>query len=285
MIVLALGVFGLIVGSFLNVVILRHGVRGIGGRSGCMTCGRRLLWYDMVPVISWLVLRGRCRQCRADISIQYPLVEAATGLLFGSIGFWATSSPAGLTGAGIMLIAVYSLMAALLVCIAAYDLLHTVIPDEWAYFFAALAFISQFLVPSSSGFNVWSLVAGPIAAAPLFALWLFSRGTWMGLGDAKLALGFGWVLGPLLGILAVFGAFIVGAIVSLCILLPLPAIVQWLYTLGITSRGTLSGGFTMKSEIPFGPFLIFSFIFVWFATMYGFDLLRMLGLSFADVFL
>ncbi len=274
-----LGLFGLIVGSFLNVTILRHGVRSLGGRSGCMSCGAQLRWYDMIPVFSWVLLGGKCRSCRAHISVQYPLVEAATGILFGALGLLANSALPGLSWPGVALVVLYLSIIALLICIAAYDILHTIIPDEWAYAFAGLAFVSQLLPPFQGESGTLGLVfAGPVAAAPLFALWLFSRGTWMGLGDAKLGLGIGWLLGPAAGLLAVFGAFVIGALVSICILLPLPFIVRALYTLGITSRENPSGGFTMKSEIPFGPFLILSCIIIWFASLYGIDSLHIFGL-------
>lgn len=244
-----------------------------------MSCGARLRWYDMIPVFSWALLGGRCRSCGGRISIQYPLVEAATGILFAAIGFWANSALPGLSWPGVVLIVLHLCILALLVCITAYDILHTIIPDEWAYAFAALAFISQFLQPSPLDYgSLWFILAGPTAAAPLFALWLFSRGRWMGLGDAKLALGIGWLLGPAPGLIAVFGAFVIGAVVSVFILLPLPHIIRALYTLGITSRGKPAPGFTMKSEIPFGPFLILSCIIIWFASIYGIDSLQVFGL-------
>lgn len=85
---LASGTLGLCVGSFLNVLILRQGRRALSGRSACTSCGGPLAWYDMVPVASWIMLRGRCRACGGSISIQYPLVEAATGILFGLVGSW-----------------------------------------------------------------------------------------------------------------------------------------------------------------------------------------------------
>jgi len=262
MISLVFGAFGLIVGSFLNVVILRHGVRSLGGRSGCMSCGAQLQWYDMVPVFSWLALGGKCRACRAHISPQYPLVEAVTAILFALIGATSLLLLQKILGCVIL---------ALLVAITVYDIRHTVIPDAWAYTFAALAFLSSLFTLTPSLVNI---LAGPIAAAPLFALWLFSRGRWMGLGDAKLALGIGWLLGPALGLFAIFSAFVIGALISVCVLLPLPHILRALYTLGITSSDMLSGGFTMKSEIPFGPFLIFSCIIIWFASLYGIDPLQ-----------
>ncbi len=273
---LIFGMFGLILGSFLNVVVLRRGVRSLGGRSGCMSCGAQLAWYDMVPVLSWLVLKGRCRECRTLISIQYPLVEGVTGILFAVIGLWVSAAPYGLSWNGIALVGIYLVLIALLVLISAYDILHTIIPDTWAYSFAALAFVSQFLVPFSGEFELWWFIfAGPIAAAPLFFLWLVSRGAWMGLGDAKLALGIGWLLGPAQGVVAVLFAFVVGAAVTVPLLLFSSP--SWKRFLAAFTPTTISRrvawGFTMKSEIPFGPFLIFSCIIIWFASLYGIDLL------------
>src|SRR3989344_4669887 len=125
---LIFGIFGLIVGSFLNVVILRRGARALSGRSACMSCGRQLLWHDMVPFVSWLALRGRCRGCGSGISLQYPLVEAATAILFAAIG----AAP----HLDIAHKIIFCIIAALLICITVYDLRHTIIPDGWAYSFA-----------------------------------------------------------------------------------------------------------------------------------------------------
>ena len=86
--VLVFGILGLCVGSFLNVVILRGGMEASRGRSACMSCAKTLAWYDMVPVASWVFLRGRCRACGSAISIQYPIVEAATAILFALYGWW-----------------------------------------------------------------------------------------------------------------------------------------------------------------------------------------------------
>ncbi|OGG53488.1 hypothetical protein A3H16_01785 [Candidatus Kaiserbacteria bacterium RIFCSPLOWO2_12_FULL_53_8] len=270
MIPLALGIFGLIVGSFLNVLIIRHGVRSIGGRSACMACGRQLLWHDMIPVVSWITLAGRCRHCRTSISPQYPLVEAATGILFAMIG--AAPFP---TDIAYKLL--FCTIAALLIAITVYDLRHTIIPDLWAYTFAGLALFSALAFPIQTT-NYWPtvLLAGPIAALPLFAFWFFSRGRWMGLGDAKLALGIGWLLGPIYGIFAVFLAFIIGAVVSVCVLLPLPHIVRLFKKAGIARSGS-SISYTMKSEIPFGPFLIVSCFIVWFSILYNVNIFGLFG--------
>ncbi|MEK7601464.1 MAG: prepilin peptidase [Patescibacteria group bacterium] len=269
---LAFGIFGLIAGSFLNVVIVRRGAKSLGGRSACMSCGVQLPWYDMVPVFSWLALRGRCRSCGSRISMQYPLVEAGTACLFALMG----AAPMGL----LPRIGALPLLG-LLIVIAVYDIRHTIIPDEWVYSFAGLTLVYQFIFPVPAGFGTaLLLLAGPAAALPLFLLWLFSKGAWMGLGDPKLALGIGWLLGPLWGVWAVFFSFIIGALVSVLILLPLPYIVRFAGKTarlrdrvfgrgqGIARLNRQSARFTMKSEVPFGPFLVGSCIFVWFSLLY-----------------
>src|SRR3989344_8216595 len=184
---LLFGLFGLIIGSFLNVLILRHGARRVGGRSACMSCGSRIEWYDNIPVFSWLALRGRCRTCGSAISIQYPLVEASTGALFALIG---ASIPTPIDVAHVVeQLLPACVIASLLIAIAAYDIRHTIIPDAWAYSFACAAIVwGFFALEPQYGLPVF-ILSGPIAALPLFSLWAMSRGRWMGLGDVKLALG------------------------------------------------------------------------------------------------
>jgi leader peptidase (prepilin peptidase)/N-methyltransferase len=262
--------FGLIIGSFLNVVILRHGAKSVGGRSGCLSCGAPLHGYDMVPIFSWLALGGRCRACGSYISIQYPLVEATTAILFAFVGMASLVVPISL-----LLTIIALIIVALLILIATYDIRHTIIPDEWVYAFAVLAFIASLPFALSSlsqgGFMgiILLVLAGPVTALPLFALWAISSGRWMGFGDVKLALGIGWLLGLSAGLSAIFLAFVIGAAVSLGILF-----VQHLKTrrsrVGrITKLGIPSRGLTMKSEVPFGPFLIAACICVWLMMMFS----------------
>src|SRR3989338_7154292 len=250
------GLFGFIVGSFVNVVILRSGARALSGRSACMSCGIKIKWFDLIPVFSWLALRGRCRACGSRISLQYPAVELAMGAAFALVGGAHLPPPA-------MLIAL--LICAVLIAITAYDILHTIIPDAWVWSFNALALLALIF---NFQFSIFNVLAGPAVAFPLFGLWFISKGRWMGLGDAKLALGIGWLLGPLQGFQSLLLAFVIGAIVSVCILLPLPHIVRFFKKKGIAHSGSAIS-YTMKSEIPFGPFLVVACFLVWVSQMYG----------------
>jgi len=267
-IALTFAVFGSIIGSFLNVVVLRKGVASLAGRSACPSCGHIIYWYDNIPIFSWLILRGRCRYCGSRISIQYPLVEALTAILFMLVG--AAAYPAFLLSSyDALVLLVELIIVSLLIVITVYDIRHTIIPDEWSYAFSLLALLLMLAVSPT----VSTLIAGPIAAMPLFFLWLISRGRWMGLGDPKLALGIGWLLGFPLGVVAIFFSFILGTLVLIPVLF---------YERLVTHKpegGVKDSGLTMKSEVPFGPFLIASCLIFWVLGLYGVEIpLYLLGL-------
>jgi leader peptidase (prepilin peptidase)/N-methyltransferase len=245
-------IFGTIVGSFLNVFILRYntGLSFMKGRSKCFSCGKKLFWHELVPVISYLFLKGKCSECKSKISAQYPLIELLTGILFVAI-FWKI----GLT----LLLPFYLFLGALLVAISVYDFMHKIIPDGMVFTFDIVARILLFI---KVGFlNVFhmpfflDIFSGLILFAFFAFLWLVSSGKWMGFGDAKLALGVGWLLGLSGGIMAIMLAFWIGAIVSLLLLA--------FQKLNL-SRLSL----TIKSEIPFAPFIILG-LFLEFFTNWG----------------
>jgi len=250
---------GLIIGSFLNVLILRHNTgRGIRGRSACFSCGTTLQWFELVPLVSYVFLRGRCRSCGSAISIQYPLVEVLTAGAFVLIG---TSTLPQLLQVAALLI------ASTLILIAMYDLRHTIIPDAWVYTFIVAALVYRVI---DVGFaSSVAILLGACVAVPLLFLWFISRGAWMGFGDVKLAIGLGLVLGFMDGITALLLAFVLGALIGVFILLPLPRIARFANRLGITGLGGSARAFTMKSEVPFGPFLILGFSIIWFSILHG----------------
>jgi len=264
MLVFIFGVFGLIIGSFLNVLILRHGKRSLLGRSACPSCKKTIRWHDLIPVFSWILLRGRCRDCGRAISIQYPLVEAGTAVLF----FFIALAPISLS-AKILALPI----ASLLLAIAVYDFHTTYIPDSWVWTLSALALLSVAIFPSCSLLTAHcslSFLAGPAVALPLFTMWIVSNGKWMGLGDAKFTLSMGWLLGLSGGITALLLAFVLGAIVSIPLLFfSSPLARRIAHTLPFDVP---AWAYTMKSEVPFGPFLVASCFFVWFSQMYAIPL-------------
>ncbi len=229
--------FGIIIGSFLNVVSLRFRTgMGIGGRSKCMSCGKELIWLELIPLLSFFIQKGKCRKCKAKISWQYPLVEFMAGAVFVLIflRFTPISYPTAL-GTVIQMI-----IACLLFVIVIYDIKHKIIPDQFVYSFDILAFAGLFVGGSSWWHvpNYESLIAGPLLAAPFAFIWVVSKGKWMGLGDSKLILGIGWMLGINSGINALVLAFWIGAAAS----------IVWLLIAYREIRP--------RTEIPFGPYLI-----------------------------
>ncbi len=234
--------FGLIIGSFLNVVTFRLNTkRSFGGRSGCMICQNKLCWYELIPLISFFALKGRCRNCKSKISIQYPIVEFMSGLVFA--GLFLKFQDIFYINTFIFSIsyAYYATMFSILLVIAVYDFKHKIIPDILSFIFGVVAFIGLFFFTNYLFYphipSVLEFLSGILLALPFAFIWFISKGTWMGLGDAKLALGLGWLLGLSRLLSGVVIAFWSGAIIGLILII-------------------FSKKHGMKSEIPFAPFLV-----------------------------
>jgi len=256
--------FGTIIGSFLNVVIYRFntGRTITRGRSICMTCGRSLRWYELIPVFSYLIQGGKCRRCSSKISKQYPLVEIGTGLIFVIISFKFLPVLFFSFLSYVFLVTLFVIIFSLLMVISVYDLRHKIIPEKLVYTFIAISFFSIFINPSMFGPALgWpslsSLISGPILALPFVLLWYFSKGYLMGLGDGKLILGIGWLLGLSSGLFSVILSFWIGSVVSIIIM--------------IFSKKKIG----MKTEIPFAPFLIISTLITFFFSFDIFSLIRL----------
>ena len=244
-------IFGLLIGSFLNVVIFRvEKNEHLGGRSYCPSCKKPLAWHDLVPVFSFLWLRGKCRNCKQKISWQYPIIEIVTGLLFLLIFNFQFS---------IFNTLFLFYVAAVLIVIFVIDLKFYLIPDRVllpaivaAFFYRVLNFGNWDL------FGNWSLVIGisPLAFNFILAsvigssfflmIFLVSKGVWMGFGDVKLAIFLGLLVGFPGILLALFLAFLFGAIIGVI--------------------GMLAKKKGLKSELPFAPFLI---IGTWVTLFFG----------------
>lgn len=248
-------IFGAIIGSFLNVVIFRYNTgRSVGGRSACFSCGKTLRWYELVPIASFVVQRGRCARCRSVISPQYPIVEVVSAIIFLLIGWDLFSEE--ISSYRTFFASYEMIVWSLLIVISAYDMRHKIIPDGLVYAFIALSVVSVFgFRETIGGFSLEYFLTGLCLAAFPAILWLVSRGRWMGLGDAKLLLGAGFLLGPTLGVSALVYAFWSGAVVSV-------------FLLSVKGKG-----FTMKSEIPFGPFIILGMAIAYFFDLNLFSLL------------
>lgn len=228
------GVLGLAVGSFLNVVIYRvpRGESVVRPASRCPGCGAAIRPWQNIPVVSWILLRGRCRACAVSISAQYPVVEAVTGVVFVlvllRIGVsWALPA--------------YLYLAAIGIALAVIDLQTHRLPN--AIVLPSIPVVAFLLAGASWGAGDWdALVRAGIGGAGLFVLYfamLLAYPAGMGFGDVKLAPVLGMALAWLgWGELAVgaFGAFLLGGVFSIVLL--------------------ASGRVTRKSGIPFGPWMI-----------------------------
>jgi len=236
--------FGLIIGSFLNVVIIRvpQGRSVVTPRSACPTCEQPISGFDNIPVLSWLLLRGRSRCCGEPISPRYPMVEALTGLAFGLVAGWKGWSwelP------GLLYLAAVGIALAVI----DYDVKR--LPDAIVLPSYPVAAVLLALAAGAQE-HPWSLVGMAVGAAAVWSFYfllvlIYPAG--MGFGDVKL----GGLLGLYLGwygweetVVGGFTAFVLGAVVGIVAMLFL--------------------GATRKSAIPFGPFMI---VGAWFGLVQG----------------
>ena len=232
-------IFGAVIGSFLNVVILRlnTGQSIVFGQSKCFSCAKKLRWRELLPVFSFLLLRGKCSACKTKISWQYPIVEITTGLLFLSI----VNQSSIINYLNIIYLwTVFSF----LIIIAVYDYRHQIIPNLFVWIFNILAFAGLFF--NFGKFDLNGLLAGFVLFTFFALLWGISKSKWMGFGDAKLALGIGWLLGMARGAAAITLAFWIGAIAGLLLIY-----------LNKNKYG-------LKSSVAFGPFMILGTIISFF---------------------
>jgi len=237
----------------------KKAVSFLRGKSFCPKCKHTLAWYDLAPIFSFLSLKGKCRYCKKKISWQYLIVEAATGLLFLAVMNY---------GLGIMNYEWWSpvftfnlsflvLNSCFFILIFIYDLRHYIIPDK--FIFSAIGIVVLFRIFEflnlkfvwNLGFGIWdfqpfwpNLFLALIPTIFFFLLWFLSKGSWLGFGDVKLALLMGLFLGWPNILAALFFAFILGSIIGLVLI--------------------VLGKKKMKSQVPFGPFLIAGTFFALF---------------------
>jgi leader peptidase (prepilin peptidase)/N-methyltransferase len=251
------GTFGLLIGSFLNVVIYRvpNGLSVVSPPSACPGCGSGIKAYDNIPVVSWLVLQGKCRNCREHISARYPLVEAGVGVFFAVVAAWWTtssatvSSMAEMVSSGLALIA-FLWLAGCSVALALIDLDTHKLPNAIVlptYLVGGLLLAAGAL---SSDFDavVRAGIGMSILWVAYFLMGLVYPGA-MGFGDVKLA----GALGLYLGFLG-WGALIVGAFAAFFF--------GGLYAIGLM----IARKANRKSGIPFGPWMLLG---AWTGVFFG----------------
>ena len=227
-------IFGLMIGSFLNVVILRlkNNEKFIRGRSHCPKCKHQLKWYENIPLLSFIFLKAKCKYCKQKISLQYPLVELATGLLF-LLAFLNVSPPLFKGGLGGLNIFYYFIILSFLIIIFVYDLKYYLILDKISI--PAIIFVLLFKILNFPEFIIYYLLSACVISGFFLLQYLLSKGKWVGGGDIRLGLFMGIILGwpnILVGLLL---AYIFGAVAGVMLIL-------------LKRR-------KIRSEIPFGTFL------------------------------
>ncbi|OGF23339.1 hypothetical protein A2Y83_01330 [Candidatus Falkowbacteria bacterium RBG_13_39_14] len=250
-------ILGLCVGSFLNVVIfrLKEGRNFIKGRSICPKCKHKLAWHDNIPLLSYILLKGKCRHCGKKISMQYPAVELAAGVLF-LIAFikWRSISNFLPAQAGQFLISNYGLLlsyfvfTSILIIIFVYDLRLYLILDKVSIPAIIAAFVLNIILER----NYWNLLLAAIIVSGFFFLqFLISKGKWIGGGDIRLGFLMGVMLGWPNAIFALFLAYIIGSITGIGLI--------------------VFGKKKMESRVPFGTFLAPA---IYIAMLWGGEILR-----------
>lgn len=252
MIIVVLSLLGLCLGSFVNALVWRVHQQSLPvskrpkktdlsirkGRSVCTHCHHKLEAGDLIPVISWIALRGRCRYCHKPISWQYPVVELSTAVMFiVSYLFWPSdlNTFGDTVVLGFWLAIVVSLMA-----LVVYDFRWMLLPNRimvYTLYLAVFYIVSNVLVSSDYSLISQSILASIVGGGLFMGLFYMSNGKWIGGGDVKLGFVLGLIAGtPLFACLMLFFASLLGTFFAL------PTI--------------LLGSKSLKTKIPFGPFLI-----------------------------
>ena len=231
--------WGLVLGSFINAWVwrTRNDKSVAKGRSECTHCHHKLAWYDLVPILSYILLQGKCRYCQKHISMQYPLVEASTAVLFGVL-YWTLNPKVTYSWIQFVL-----LLAATLLLVAAfvYDALYMELPEKYMLPAIALGLVSLGLKAAQGGWDGLVPQMIGLGCVVLFytALWYFSRGKWLGAGDIRIAAVMGLFLEPKQLVVALFFSYLIGS----------------LYGLYVLNKSKNKRGI----KVPFGPFLIIGF--------------------------
>lgn len=242
------GILGLIIGSFLNAVIfrLKSGEQFITGHSKCPACGHALGFWDLIPLFTFIFLRGKCRYCHQPIDWQYPAVESATAAVFviGWLYFFPLSAAfynQPLTTYLPFLI--YLIFSCFLIIIFVYDLRYYLILDKVSLTALVVAFGANYLL----GRPLLNLAGAAVLIGGFFMLqFIISKGKWIGGGDIRLGLVMGAMLGWPIGLVALGLAYLIGALAGLLLI-------------ALKKK-------SLQSQLPFGTFLSFT---TWACLLWG----------------
>jgi prepilin signal peptidase PulO-like enzyme (type II secretory pathway) len=255
MIYVILVIVGLALGSFVNAFVWRWRKKKdwVKGQSECVHCHHKLAVCDLIPVLSWVWLKGKCRYCRKPISVQYPLVELITAVLFVlRYIFW----PVSITGAIVAIFVLWLMLLTGLIALAVYDLRWQLLPDKIVLSLGVIA-VAQAIVRIAAGPKPFTIllntILGVLVGGGIFyILFQISKGKWIGGGDVKLGFLLGMIVAtPGRAFLLLFLASLLGTLMSL----PLLA----------------DGHLKRSSRIPFGPFLILAAVIV---VLFGHDIIH-----------
>lgn len=234
-------IIGLVIGSFLNVCIYRIPKKQsiCYPSSHCIKCNIKIKWYDNIPLISYAILQGKCRYCKENIDLQYPIVEILNGILYLILFYHYKFTISFIF---------HGLITSILLVVFFIDFQEMIIPDILVVTIIVLEIFHKFILyfTTSAKVNLLDSVIGLLVAGMIFMfIILFSKGQ-MGSGDMTLISALGFILGLKYILLTIFLSFFIGAILSLLLLL-----------FGVKSR---------KDFIPFSPFIILGFFIV---LLYG----------------
>lgn len=261
MIIAVLIVLGLCFGSFVNALVWRLHQQSLPakkraakkedlsiskGRSMCPHCKHALSALDLLPVISWLALKGKCRYCKQQISSQYPLIEASTALLFvASYLLWPLNLQ---SSSGVFILVIWLIALVFFMALIIYDVRWMLLPNKLVYPLIGLSVVKMLVVAivfeGGADYILNSVLAAAVAGGIFYVIYQVSKGQWIGGGDVKMGYALGFILAkPVLAFMMLFLASLLGVLVALP---------------GLITKKT-----GMSSKLPFGPYLIAATIIVY----------------------
>lgn len=252
-------VLGVSIGSFVQVIVTRFNVaKVINARSKCLSCGEALRAIDLIPIVSHLLVRGKCRYCKSPFGIQSLIIEIMFGLIFVTISHFFLSTPfiLGDYTKALYILVYYTLLIIILGVIALYDSKHMYIPNMFVELFLALSLVMMFVRYTHE--PTYITLLGPLVIAlPFLCIWLISRGRALGFGDVIMYVGVGAFFGISQGLAVLLLSIWLGALFGImkeCLML-------------IKQHKTFTSKTYKRMPIPFVPFIVIAFLIILFTDI------------------